>query len=116
MAERIECVEILETIIEQKMFYNTVKSKIQEKNLAFCNKLILSVLRNLVFLEKSIKEFVTNKIQHKNVVLKYILLAAMAEIMFLNSPDYAVINEYVNIAKKKNRWNCSTDLIFILLK
>ncbi len=102
MAERIECVEILETIIEQKMFYNTVKSKIQEKNLAFCNKLILSVLRNLVFLEKSIKQFVTNKIQHKNVVLKYILLAAMAEIMFLNSPDYAVINEYVNIAKKKN--------------
>ena len=101
MSERSECVEILHKIFEQKVFYSTLKSHITEKNISFCNMLVLSVLRNLTGLENIIAKFVLKKIPQKNVILKYILLAAIAEIMLLKTPDYAVINEYVNIAKKK---------------
>ena len=101
MSERTECVEILHKIFEQKVFYSTLKPYIAEKNISFCNMLVLSVLRNLTELENIIAKFVLKKIPQKNVILKYILLAAIAEIMLLKTPDYAVINEYVNIAKKK---------------
>ena len=101
MSERIECVEILENIFNQKVFYNTVKNKISPKNMAFCNMLVLSVLRNYGALDKIIAKFVIKKFTPKNKILKFILLCGITELMLLESPDYAVINEYVNIAKKK---------------
>ncbi len=100
MSERIQCVKILQTIIEEKVFYNTLKPQIFEQNIAFCNNLVLNALRHLNCIEKIIKQFVVKKIPQKNKILKYILLASITELMLLNSPDYAVINEYVNIAKK----------------
>jgi len=101
MSERIQCVKILQTIIEEKVFYNTLKPQISENNIAFCNMLILNVLRHLNSLENIIKQFVVKKIPQKNLILKYILLAAITELLLLKTPDYAVINEYVNIAKQK---------------
>lgn len=101
MSERSECVEILHKIFEQKVFYSTLKPYITEKNVSFCNMLVLSVLRHLTGLENIIAKFVLKKIPQKSIILKYILFAAIAEIMLLKTPDYAVINEYVNIAKKK---------------
>ena len=98
MSERIQCVKILQTIIEEKVFYNTLKPQIFEQNIAFCNNLVLNALRHLNCIEKIIKQFVVKKIPQKNKILKYILLASITELMLLNSPDYAVINEYVNIA------------------
>lgn len=101
MSERSQCVEILEQILEQKIFYNNIKADIDEKNTAFCNIVVLNALRHLTGLEKTIKQFLIKKIPQKNRILRYILLSALTEIMFLNSPEYAIINEYVNIAKKK---------------
>lgn len=101
MSERSECVEILHKIFEQKVFYSTLKPYITERNVSFCNMLVLSVLRHLTGLENIIAKFVLKKIPQKSIILKYILFAAIAEIMLLKTPDYAVINEYVNIAKKK---------------
>ena len=100
MSERIQSVKILQTIIEEKVFYNTLKSQISDKNIAFCNTLVLTALRHLTAIEKIIKKFVVKKIPQKHNILKYVLLASITELMFLKSPDYAVINEYVNIAKK----------------
>ena len=101
MSQRLQCVEILETVLNKKVFYSALKDKISPENLAFCNKLILLTLRNLCAVEKIIKQFVTKKIPQKNMFIKYVLLASVTEILFLKTPDYAVINEYVNIAKQK---------------
>lgn len=101
MTERFECVEILKNIVNQKLFYNAIKAEITPKNMAFCNMLVLSVLRNYSSLEKIVEKFVIRKFSKKNEILKFVLLCATAELLLLESPDYAVINEYVNIAKKK---------------
>lgn len=101
MTERFECVEILKNIVNQKLFYNAIKSATTPKNMAFCNMLVLSVLRNYSSLEKIVEKFVIRKFSKKNEILKFVLLCATAELLLLESPDYAVINEYVNIAKKK---------------
>ena len=101
MSERLKAVEVLETILEQKVFYSSLKDKINEQYLAFCNKLVLDALRNLCAIERIIKQFVKKNIPQKNIVLRYILLAATTELLFFKTPDYAIINEYVNIAKKK---------------
>ncbi len=101
MSERNQCIEILKTILEQNVFYNNLKPQISENNIAFCNMLILNVLRHLNGLENIIKQFVSKKIPQKNIILKYILLTAITELLLLKTPDYAVINEYVNIAKQK---------------
>ena len=101
MTERFECVEILKNIVNQKLFYNAIKSATIPKNMAFCNMLVLSVLRNYSSLEKIVEKFVIRKFSKKNEILKFVLLCATAELLLLESPDYAVINEYVNIAKKK---------------
>ena len=101
MTERFECVEILKNIVNQKLFYNAIKAETTPKNMAFCNMLVLSVLRNYSSLEKIVEKFVIRKFSKKNEILKFVLLCATAELLLLESPDYAVINEYVNIAKKK---------------
>ncbi|MBQ8870560.1 MAG: RsmB/NOP family class I SAM-dependent RNA methyltransferase [Alphaproteobacteria bacterium] len=101
MSQRLQCVEILETVLNKKVFYSALKDRINPENLAFCNKLVLLTLRNLCAVEKIIKQFVTKKTPQKNMFVKYVLLASVTEILFLKTPDYAVINEYVNIAKQK---------------
>ena len=72
MSERLKAVEVLETILEQKVFYSSLKDKINEQYLAFCNKLVLDALRNLCAIERIIKQFVKKNIPQKNIVLRYI--------------------------------------------
>ena len=45
--------------------------------------------------------FIKKKISKKQEILEYILYLAISELLFLDTPDYAVINSYVEIAKKK---------------
>ena len=67
----------------------------------FVKMLALTTCRHGISLQKIIKKFVIKKIPGKNIILHTILLTATAELLFMNSPDYAVINDYVDIAKKQ---------------
>ena len=67
---------------------------------AFDKMLILTVCRNAVALNKIISLFLKRKIPNKQALAQTILLTATAEILFMDSPDYAVLNSYVAIAKK----------------
>ncbi len=98
---RCQCVEILQKIIAEKTFFNGLKNQITEKDGSFANMLILTVLRQFANLKEIIASLVVKKFTTKNAVLEYILMCAASEILYLKTPDYAVLNEYVSIARKK---------------
>ena len=97
---RRRCVEILQRILEEKIFFNSLKADIEEKNLPFANMLILTALRHLTALKLILRKFLNKKIPDKNKKVYYVLLLGATEISYMDTPDYAAINEYVNIARK----------------
>lgn len=76
--------------------------KIPEQPLtqAFEKMLSLTVCRHAVSLNALIKQFLAKPIPTKQSLLRTILTTATAELLFMQSPDYAVINSYVDLAKK----------------
>lgn len=97
---RRRCVEILQRILEEKIFFNSLKAEIEEKNLPFANMLILTALRHLTALKQILNKFLNKKIPDKNKKVYYVLLLGATEILYMDTPDYAAINEYVNTARK----------------
>jgi 16S rRNA (cytosine967-C5)-methyltransferase len=62
----------------------------------------MTTFRQLHFIKTEIMpKFVKKKIPQKQNILEFILYLAITELMFLNTPQYAVINSYVNVAKAK---------------
>lgn len=100
MPIRRQSVETLQKILEEKTFFSSLKSELNEKDLPFANMLILTVLRRLRAIEQILQKFISHKIPDKVKVIHYVLLCGAAEILYMETPDYAVINEYVEIAKK----------------
>lgn len=99
MSVRMQCVQMIQKIVEEKVFWSTLKNSVDEKNLAFANMLVLTALRHLTAIEQHLKKFLHKKIPEKNRILNYIFYAAVSEIVFMDTPLYAAINEYVEIAK-----------------
>lgn len=98
-------VETLQNILENKRFFNEIKKEeafTAQKEQAFLNMLILTALRRLVFLQKVISAFAAKKLPDKHAFARYALILAAAEILFLETPDYAVLNSYVSLVKKQN--------------
>lgn len=101
MKVRRQCVEILTHVLETGAFINTLKEQISETERPFGNMLLLTTLRRLENLKQILQKFLHKKIPAKDKAVYYVLLLGAAEILYLATPDYAAINEYVNIAKKK---------------
>ena len=97
---RIECAQITQKIIEEKIFFGELKKKLSEKDSAFANMLILTSLRYRTVLDKILKKFVSKKIPHKHRLAEYLLKSAVAEILFMNTAPYAVINQSVQNIKR----------------
>ncbi|MBQ9271361.1 MAG: RsmB/NOP family class I SAM-dependent RNA methyltransferase [Alphaproteobacteria bacterium] len=92
---RLTCAKIVQKIIEEKVFFGDLKSQISEKDLPFCNMLILTVLRHLMALKTILNSFLSKKIPHKHRLAEYLLLSAVAELLYMQTAEYAVINETV---------------------
>ena len=96
---RIKTAQIIQLIIEDKIFFADIKNNIGEKDLPFVNMLALTSLRKWNSLNKILNNLLTKKIPNKHRFAKYLILLAISEILFLNTPDYAVINETVKNVK-----------------
>ena len=95
-------VEALKDILEAKLSLSNIKNNVIENDKAFFNMLFMTTLRNLTFIKNEVlPQFVKKKIQKKQEILEYVLYLGAVEILFLKTPSYAVINSYVEIAKKK---------------
>jgi len=97
---RLSSAKILQTVLEDKVFFAELKKQIPEKDLPFCNMLILTTLRNWCGLNAVLRKFLQKKIPNKHRLAQYLLLAAVAEILFMETAPYAVINETVANIKK----------------
>ena len=95
-------VEALKDIMEAKSSLSNIKNNVIENDKAFFNMLFMTALRNLYFIKNEVlPQFVKKKIQKKQEILEYVLYLGAIEILFLKTPSYAVINSYVEVAKKK---------------
>lgn len=99
---RTQAVLMLQEILEQRLFLSEAKNRLDsqaEVDNAFINMLLLTALRRLVYLRRILKKFVKKKLPRQAAFAEYALLLGATEILYLNTPDYAVINSYVNLVK-----------------
>lgn len=93
---RINCAQIVQTILEDKVFFSELKKQIAEKDLPFANMLILSTLRHWLGLNRILDSFLQKKIPNKHRLARYLLLLAMTELLLMQTAPHAVINETVD--------------------
>ena len=96
--------EMLQKVLTDKAFFSDVKNaadSLAGKDAAFTNMLVLTALRRLVFLKKVLKQYAKKKLPEKAAFAEYVLFLGLTEILFMDTPDYAIINSWVDIAKKK---------------
>lgn len=94
---------LLQTILEEKIFASEAKSKIlppDHPDQAFINMLLQTGLRHFNYIQSIIKTFTHKKNPKNSQITFYALTLATAEFIYLNTPDYAIINTYVDIVKK----------------
>ena len=68
---------------------------------AFAKMLRLTVCRHGISLAKIINNYLAKKIPNKHALAQTVLITAAAELLFMDSPIYAVINSYVDITKHR---------------
>lgn len=102
MADNREiAVEILRQIITQK---NSSQLQTLEQSAdtehGFIKMLTLTTLRHHIFLRKVMRQFIKKPLPAKVSFADSAIEVGACELLFMNTPDYAVINSYVNLIKK----------------
>lgn len=70
---------------------------------AFVKRLVQTALRRQEFIKKIIAGYAAKKIPARPDAVHAALILGAVEILYFNTPDYAAVDSYVNLAKKKNR-------------
>lgn len=97
---RLHYAEMMRDILNNGAVLSTCKKNAEDK--AFFNMLFMTAFRQLTFIKDEVlPQFVKKKIPQKQNILQYLLYLGATEILFLNTPDYAVISSYVEAAKNK---------------
>ncbi len=100
---RSTAVLILEDILKRHIFFSEAKNRdsVAPQDAAFVNMLVLTTLRRLSVLKKELSRRMKKKLPEKVASAEYALYLAMAEILYMNTPEYAVLNSYVDLIKKQ---------------
>ena len=93
---RINSARIVQTVLEDKVFFSELKKQLPEKDLPFANMLILSTLRHWLGLNQILDSFLQKKIPNKHRFARYLLLLAITELLMMQTAPHAVINETVD--------------------
>lgn len=107
MSLRLQCVLILQKILEENLFFNALKEELNSKDKPFANRLILTALRRKAAVDKLLSSLMRKPVSAKYNIIKYVLLAGSVELLYMQTPDYAVINEYVEMAKSQTDRFCA---------
>lgn len=98
--QRFYYTDALKSILLGEVPFSVLKNEFKDKS--FANMLFMTTFRQLNFIKCEVMpKFVKKKIPQKQSILEIIFYLAITELLFLNTPKYAVINSYVNIAKYK---------------
>jgi len=101
---RLTAARMLQDILEKKLFLSDVRfhlDSLKGQDTAFANMLVLTALRHLYSIKKLLKKYVKKKLPTKAKTGEYLLILATVEILYLNTPSYAVLNSYVELVKKQ---------------
>ena len=102
---RIKAAQTLQSVLEDKVFFGELKKQFSEKDLPFANMLILTALRRYTALRAVLHSFLSKKIPNKHRFAEYLLILAECEILYMQTAQYAVINETVaNIRQTTDRF------------
>lgn len=107
MDARRLAIEAIEKIIDKKGYTHIVvndylgKFELSEEDKAFFTKLTYGTVENLLTIAYLLDPYIGSKKQ--KTWLKYLLYISVYQLLYLKTPDYAVINEAVNIANVKDR-------------
>ena len=91
--------QIYQTILSGKLDsrFDTISDP-QER--AFAKKLIFTALRKQTFIKKVIGRYSSKQLPQKLTIEQIALILGATEILYLNTPEYAVVSTYVDIAKQ----------------
>lgn len=95
---------ILQNILEGKggvALPQSLSKQAHDEDNAFITMLVLTSLRHLVYIRKILKTLITKKLSQQNILSQCALILGTTELLYMQTPDYAVINSYVNITKSK---------------
>lgn len=96
---------ILYRVINEEAKSNDEINKIADdaNNLAFITKNVYGVLENKIYLDYMIRKLSTVRLKKIHPSVLVILEIGIYNIHFLNTKDYAIVNELVDLTKKKNK-------------
>lgn len=93
--------EILFQTFSKRSFLDfSLMDKNPDSDRSFIKMLVMTTTRRYEFIRKVIRQFAAKKLPEKSAYANYALAAAVTELLFMETPDYAVINSYVNLIKK----------------
>lgn len=102
MNQRLLALNILKKTIKDESYANLLMrkelNKVPSINRPFITELVLGTLRNYDLLMYQIRNDINNK---TNINLKHILILALYEKFFMNTKEYALVNEYVDLLNNK---------------
>lgn len=101
---RLIATQMLQEIMTKRLFVSEVKGLLDSQtpqDSSFINMLILTALRHLVFTRSALKQFIKKKLPAESAIAEYALILGATEVFYLQTPDYAVINSYVNLVKEE---------------
>lgn len=99
--ERKNYVIWLKNILNDGVALSDIKAAVPVNERAFFNMLVMTALRQLAFIKTDVlPRFIRKKIPQKQNILNFVLYLGCTELLFLETPDYACINSYVEVAKR----------------
>lgn len=98
--------EILFEILEEGAYANLLLNKSlpgisEHRDRAFVTNLVYGTLHHLTPIDFQISQFLQKPIKKKDAMLRVLLRGAFFEILYSGAKPHAVVNEYVNLGKKK---------------
>lgn len=100
---RTEYAEFLQRILNGDASFSLLKQSVPAEKRGFFNMLFMTTLRRLTFIKETVlPRFIKKKVSQKQRILECILYLGTAELLFMDTPAYAVLNSYAEAAKKLN--------------
>ena len=94
-------VRILTQTFHQRSFLDfSLMNQSADADRGFIKMLVMTTTRRYEFIRKALRQFIRKKLPTKAAFAEFALAAGACELLFMNTPDYAVINSYVNLVKK----------------
>ncbi|MBE6443795.1 MAG: methyltransferase domain-containing protein [Alphaproteobacteria bacterium] len=98
---RENALNILSEVLDGKNLVAKMIANDEDEDRAFVSMLVLTAFRKLVFIRKILKSLVVKKLSKQDLTTQAALVLGAVELLYMQTPNYAVINSYVNLVKKK---------------